>query len=211
MRSAPRGIACQPRSLRPALWQLETGIQAIQLSPCTPYSVLSTGLRRPISRRFPACSGPVLLSEFQSFPTPVSRASKSHNQQAPFFRTLPSSPRLNGARRPASIPCAIRCRSPEALALGAAGIACRRRYHCPERGCLFNRSRDCSRLGARGHFMPASLSLPLRRLPFLCLPSNAITKMTREITSTAADVALFTGFLRETHGLANAASVCGLC
>ena len=52
--------------------------------------------------------------------------------------------------RPASIPCAIQCRSPEALALGAAGIACRRRYHCPERGCLVNRSRDCSRLGARG-------------------------------------------------------------
>ena len=56
------------------------------------------------------------------------------------------------------------CRSPEALALGAAGIPCRRRYHCPERGCLFNRSRDCSLLGARGHFMPASLSLPFRRL-----------------------------------------------
>ncbi len=47
---------------------------------------------------------------------------------------------------------------------------CRRRYHCPERGCLLNRSRDCSRLGARGHLMPASLSLPLRRLPFLLPP-----------------------------------------
>jgi hypothetical protein len=66
----------------------------------------------------------------------------------------------------ASIPCARRCRSPEALALGAAVMACRRRYHCPERGCLLNRSRDCSRLVARGHCMPASLSLPLRRLPF---------------------------------------------
>ena len=36
VRSAPRGVACQPRSLLPALWRLETGIQAIQLSPCTP-------------------------------------------------------------------------------------------------------------------------------------------------------------------------------
>jgi hypothetical protein len=67
----------------------------------------------------------------------------------------------------ASIPCVRRCRSPEALALGAAVIACRRRYHCPERGCLLNRSRNCSRLVARGHCMPASLSLPLRRLPRL--------------------------------------------
>ena len=42
--------------------------------------------------------------------------------------------------------------------------------------------------------MPASLSLPLRRLPFLCLPSNAITKMTQEITGTAADLALSRDF-----------------
>jgi hypothetical protein len=78
--------------------------------------------------------------------------------------------------RPASIPRAIRCRSPEALALGAAGIACRRRYHCPERGCLFSRSRDCSRLGAHGHCMPASLSLPLRRLPLS--PASASLRKT---------------------------------
>jgi hypothetical protein len=67
----------------------------------------------------------------------------------------------------ASIPCAIRYRSPEALALGAAVIACRRRYHCPERGCLLNRSRDCSRLVARGHCMPASLSLSARLVRFV--------------------------------------------
>ena len=68
-----------------------------------------------------------------------------------------------------------------AVASVPAGISCPRRYHCPFVGCLLS-----------------------------CLPSNAITKMTREITSTAADLALFTGFLRETHGLPNAASVCGL-
>ena len=49
---------------------------------------------------------------------------------------------------------------------GPAVIACRRRYHCPAFGCLVDRSRDCSRLGARGHCMPALLSLPCRRLLF---------------------------------------------
>ena len=154
MRSAPRGVACQPRSLLPALWRLETGIQAIQLSPCTPYSVLSTELRRPISRRFPACSGPVPLSRSQSFPTPVSRVSKSPTSRLRSFEhSLLLHATTAHAFRLRSL-AQIMCRSPEALALGAAGIACRRRYHCPERGCLVNRSRDCSRLGARGHFMP---------------------------------------------------------
>jgi len=37
----------------------------------------------------------------------------------------------------------IMCRSPEALARRAA--ASRHRYHCPSRGCLVNRSRDCTR------------------------------------------------------------------
>src|ERR1700710_972077 len=36
-------------------------------------------------------------------------------------------------------------RSPEALALGPAVISFRRRYHCPSFGCLFYRSRDCTR------------------------------------------------------------------
>jgi hypothetical protein len=56
-----------------------------QLSPCTPYSVLSTRLRRQISSRFPACYGPVPLLRFQSISTPVSRVSKSRTSRLHSF------------------------------------------------------------------------------------------------------------------------------
>lgn len=53
-----------------------------------------------------------------------------------------------------------RSRAPPSLHAGVA-------ITVPRSGALLNRSPDCSRLGSRDHFMPASLSLPLRRLPFL--------------------------------------------
>ena len=60
------------------------------------------------------------------------------------------------------------CRSPEALALGAAVISCRRRYHCPERGCLVNRSRDCTRSRVPPSFHAGVAITAPRRVP---LPS----------------------------------------
>ena len=132
--------------------------------------MLSTGLRRPTSRRFPACFGPVLLSESQSFPTPVSRASKSHNQQAPFFRTLPSSSRHNGARLSASIPCADHVSLAGGSRVRGRRHSCRRRYHCPERGCLVNRSRDCTRSRVPPSFYAGVAITASRRVPFPLSP-----------------------------------------
>ena len=59
----------------------------------------------------------------------------------------------------------IMCRSPEALALGAAVISCRRRYHCPERGCLVNRSRDCTRSRVPPSFHAGVAITAPRRVP----------------------------------------------
>ena len=60
----------------------------------------------------------------------------------------------------------IMCRSPEALARRAA--ASRHRYHCPSRGCLVNRSRDCTRFRAPPSFHAGVAITAPRRVP---LPS----------------------------------------
>jgi hypothetical protein len=57
----------------------------------------------------------------------------------------------------------IMCRSPEALARRAA--AARHRYHCPSRGCLVNRSRDCTR--SRVPPLRVGAMLTLLRVPLL--------------------------------------------
>ena len=127
--------------------------------------MLSTGLRRPISRRFPTCSGPVPLSRFQSFPTPVSRADKSQTSRLHSFEhSLLLHATTAHAFRLRSL-AQIMCRSPEALALGAAVISCRRRYHCPERGCLVNRSHDCTRSRVPPSFHAGVAITAPRRVP----------------------------------------------
>ena len=78
VRSAPRGVACQPRSLLPALWRLEkwdSGNTAFTMH------TLLCALHRAAAPDFETFPGMLLVPfpfrSSQSFPTPVSRVSKS--------------------------------------------------------------------------------------------------------------------------------------
>ena len=134
--------------------------------------MLSTGLRRPTSRRFPACSGPVPLSRSQSFPTPVSRVSKSPTSRLRSFEhSLLLHATTAHAFRLRSL-AQIMCRSPEALALGAAVIHAGAAITAPNAGALLTGLATAVASVPAGISCPASLSLPLRRLRSL-LPRYA--------------------------------------